>query len=220
LTEVTKSSLAFERVSRIVQIVLKSLNSGNEYGPWTAADFDELLLLSQIAKNQLPSSFMALLKTSEFPRIARDQRTLAQRLDRAISVEAEFGSVPTENSAELLPTFKLKKKDRDRVLELCSKMRMIILASPMFDEAHRRRLLNRINAIEKQVNQEKGLLDVVLGGVSDVGDTLKKFGTDLKPLTDRMAEVKRITQSNSGEYQQIPAPEELDALPPPESAEK
>lgn len=94
-------------------------------------------------------------------------------------------------------------------------MRKIVLASPVFDEAHKRRLLDRITAIEKQVHQKKGRLDVVLAGVSDVGDTLKKFGTDLKPLTDRMTEIKRITQGSSTEYEAIPAPEELAKLPAP-----
>jgi len=95
-------------------------------------------------------------------------------------------------------------------------MRKIIHASEAFDVPHKKRLLNRIAAIEKQVYSDKGLLDVVLGGVSDIGETLGKFGGDIKPLTDRMAEVKKITRSGSEEYKQLPEPDEVKSLPAPE----
>ena len=111
-------------------------------------------------------------------------------------------------------------KEKGRVLELSSQIRKIIFASTAFDEPHKRRLLNRIAAIENEVNQPKGKLDVILGGVSDIGDALKKFGGDLKPLSDRISEIKKITQSKSKEYAQIPAPEEQKALPAPDESDE
>jgi len=124
-----------------------------------------------------------------------------------------------ENKTELqdfVPTFSLNAKDKDRVLELCADMRKIILATVEFDNAHKVRLSNRIFSIEAEVHKKKGLFDVVLGGVSDIGETLGKFGKDIKPLTDRMAEVKKITRKNTQAYDQIPAPEEIKRLPKPD----
>ncbi|MFT5615713.1 MAG: hypothetical protein ACI8Q6_003002 [Granulosicoccus sp.] len=88
-------------------------------------------------------------------------------------------------------------------------MREIVLATDVFDQPHRRRLLNRIAGIEHQIEQPNGLLDVVRAGVSDVGETLNKFGLDIKPLTDRMNEVFQITRSHSEQYKQISPAEEV-----------
>ncbi|UWR69593.1 hypothetical protein [Phaeobacter inhibens] len=119
---------------------------------------------------------------------------------------------------ELLPQFELGKDDKVKVLKLCADMRKIVISTDAFDQPHKRRLLNRIAGIEFQVEQPKGLLDVIRAGVSDIGETLGKFGTDIKPLTDRMNEVAKITRSNSKEYEKIPAPEEIKQLPKPEES--
>lgn len=131
----------------------------------------------------------------------------------------ESAQLTSTLSDELAPTFSLNPKDKERVLDLCAQMRKIVLATEVFDQPHKRRLLDRIAGIEHQVEQPKGLLDIVRAGVSDVGETLGKFGTDIKPLTDRMKEVVQIARSNSKEYEQIPAPEEIKQLPKPESKE-
>ncbi|WP_288940417.1 hypothetical protein [uncultured Roseovarius sp.] len=121
---------------------------------------------------------------------------------------------------ELIPTFSLNQSDKERVLKLCGEMRKIVLATEDFDQAHRRRLLNRISGIEHQVEQPSGLLDVVRAGVSDVGETLGKFGKDIEPLTKRMQEVANIARKNSKQYEKIPAPEDVKQLPKPEEDEQ
>lgn len=110
---------------------------------------------------------------------------------------------------ELEPTFEISNKDKEHVLKLCEKMRKIILATHIFDEPHKVLLLNRVAGIEYQIHQPKGKLDIIRGAVSDVGETLLKFGKDLKPLTDRMNDVLRITRKGSKQYDQIPAPEDI-----------
>ena len=185
-------------------------------GHLSRADFDEVEMLADYLGDDLPRRFRNIINEG-YAWSLSEQRLMSQRLKRILEIEEIFPSSANSRSTdEFLPKFRLSAGDKTRVLELTEKMRRIVLASAIFDEAHKRRLLNRINAIEKQVHQESGLLDVVLGGVSDVGDTLKKFGTDLKPLTDRMSEIKRITQSNSEEYAQIPPPEDVEALPSPD----
>ena len=99
-------------------------------------------------------------------------------------------------------------------------MRKIVFSSSIFDAPHRRRLLNRIAAIEHEVHQKQGKLDVILAGVVDVGDALGKFGDKIEPLTKRMKEVAQIARSGSKEYEQIPAPDEIKALPAPEDSDE
>lgn len=177
------------------------------------ADIDELMMTIEALETELPKRFIDVARSldahynSKYPKNSAEQY---DRLIRIMRVSAELPKKTTQvSSDELLPTFSLKAKDKAQVLELCTKMRLIVLGADVFDQPHKRRLLNRIASIEYQVEQPKGLLDVVRGGVSDVGETLGKFGTDIKPLTDRMKEVMQITRRNSKEYDQIPAPEEI-----------
>lgn len=110
---------------------------------------------------------------------------------------------------DLLPHFALSKLEKSRVLELCSDMRKIVYASDVFDHPHKIRIANRIAAIEAEVHKAKGLFDVILGGVADIGESLRRFGRDIKPLTDRISEVRQITQKNTPEYSQIPPPDDI-----------
>ena len=187
---------------------------------WTTADFDEMLMLSNLLREFLPDEVHNLLRAG-YSTLASNQKNLAERINRAIEFRNKYGVIGQNKiSDELTPTFELLGKEKGRVLELSSQIRKIIFASTAFDEPHKRRLLNRIAAIENEVNQPKGKLDVILGGVSDIGDALKKFGGDLKPLSDRISEIKKITQSKSKEYAQIPAPEEQKALPAPDESDE
>lgn len=185
------------------------------------ADFDELETLAKYLGDKLPGKFHEIL-AGGYSGSTYAVQTMGERLQRVLSLHAKMpeeftkqGALGTE-SESLLPVFELNKKDKERVLKLCSDMRKIVFASADFDEPHKKRLLNRIAAIEKQVLSPKGLFDVVLGGVSDVGETLGKFGKDIKPLTDRMNEVAKITRDGTKEYDQLPSPEEIKGLPAPE----
>lgn len=113
-----------------------------------------------------------------------------------------------QSGGALLPQFSLEEADKQRVLKLCADIRKIVLATNDFDHPHKIRLSNRIAAIEAEIHKKKGMFDVILGGVADFGETLKKFGKDIKPLTDRINEIRRIAQEGTPEYDQIPAPEE------------
>lgn len=138
-----------------------------------------------------------------------DQRVLSSIESILGYIEGTFSPQNSEDYTALLPQFELSDTDKKRVLKLCTDMRKIVLSSTDFDHPHKIRLGNRIAAIEAEVYKDRGLFDVILGGVADVGETLGRFGRDIKPLTDRMTEIRRITQKGTPEYDQIPAPDEV-----------
>lgn len=117
------------------------------------------------------------------------------------------------------PVFALDSSESQRISDLCNEMREIIGASSQFSDPHKIRLLGRISDIETEILKDKGRFDVILGGVVEFGDALGKFGKNVKPLVDRMAEIRKITQSKSKAYEGLPAPEEVKKLPPPEPDE-
>ena len=189
-------------------------------GEISRSDLDEIVMLSTVCKSQLSERFLSVVDgfDQKFITVNDVQMSFLARLDRIIEIGSEFPSTiqPLIIDDALLPTFHLPTKDKSRVLELCIDMRKIVFASDHFDEPHKRRLLDRIAAIEHQVHQPNGLFDVVRGGIDEVGETLGKFGKNIKPLTDRMAEVVQIVRRSTKQYDQLPAPEEIKKLPKPE----
>lgn len=185
----------------------------------TRADVDELAMITEVCRHLLPKKFVEVVADYDrkFSNISTDKLAFIERLHRILQVSE---SLPVsregeQETDELLPSFSLKEKDKLRVLELCQEMRKIIFSSNLFDEPHKRRLLNRIAGIEHQVHQKRGLFDIVRGGINDLGETLGKFGRDIEPLTKRMDEVVKITRQATKEYDQLPAPEDVKQLPPP-----
>ena len=215
-----------EAIDRLL-VLLKSASQAESTsltsGPLSAADYDEVQFLTTLLVDHIPQKIVEL-SNGKFPRTGQDQRKFGERCLRALALSQQFGSLETtkapSSTEELLPVFELEQHDKERIFKLCTDMRKIVFASSVFDEPHKKRLLNRIAAIEKQVHSPKGLFDVILGGVSDVGETLNKFGTDIKPLTDRMTEVAQIARKGTKEYDQIPAPEEVKKLPAPDIEER
>jgi hypothetical protein len=216
-----QKSGSIKRVLEILSFGRNQEKSSQKRGALSAADFDELHILVEKNRGLFPERFNKLA-LSEHVYFSHQQVELAERLLRILEVHDKHDiNVPAEKLVErdLLPTFSLSKPDKERVLDLCSDMRKIVLSSNFFDEAHTVLLLNRITAVEKQVLEKRGLLDVVRGGVAEVGETLGKFGRDIKPLTDRFNEVLKITRDSSPEYSRIPAPEEVLQIEGPETEE-
>ncbi|UWP98894.1 hypothetical protein [Aliiroseovarius crassostreae] len=212
----SKQETAESRVKELVQIAANAPDTYDRNGPLSRADWDELELLLNLLHGRFPSKTDQLIKEG-FPEYAADQYQFGTRMQRVLVFSEVYGNEATaETPPELLPTFSLSKKDKERVSKLCDDMRKIVLASTIFDEPHKRRLLNRIAAIEAEMHQTKGKLDVILAGIVDTGDALGKFGKKIEPLTKRMQEVAQIARGGSKEYEQIPAPEEVKQLPPPE----
>jgi len=177
-------------------------------------DLDAIAMLTNAAKNKLPSRFVEIVSDMDknFLHHSGDSRlNCLYRLNEIYEVSKLLPATSIDglDSEELTPLFSLEEEETNEILDLCSKMRKIILSTNEFDQAHKVRLLNRISAIESEVHKEKGRFDVILAGVSEVGETLGKFGTSIKPLTDRMAEVAKITRSKTKAYDQIPAPEDV-----------
>lgn len=114
-----------------------------------------------------------------------------------------------ESVSDNAPRFSLGIDDKGRVLKLCAEMRELTFSSTVFDNPHKKRILDRIAEIEAEIQKEKGKLDVILGGINDIGEAAGKFGEDVKPLTDRINEIFRIARRKTPEYNQIPAPDEV-----------
>jgi hypothetical protein len=183
-------------------------------------------ILHSYCREELPNSFNDIFATFSYQNHPDMQKTWINRLIRVLEIEDSISDkvrsqsrIETSELDELIPSFSISANEKKKIFQLCAAMRKIVLASHIFDHPHRRRLLNRIAAIEAETEKPRGMFDVVRAGISDLGETLGKFGTDIKPLTDRMTEVVQIARKGSKQYDQLPEPEEVKKLPPPEESD-
>ncbi|NOR61180.1 MAG: hypothetical protein GQ535_01635 [Rhodobacteraceae bacterium] len=210
-------------MSDLVENLISLILDLRSKGILSQKDVDTIAVYTDASKASLSERFVQLVRSSELNLGTASNTWKMEVLDRLLNFHELHLLVPiapSEEIDELIPTFKLKSNDKKRVILLCAQMRKIVFASEVFDQPHRKLLLQRIAAIEKQIEQPKGMLDVIRGGVSDFGETLGKFGVDIKPLTDRINEVMQITRAGSKEYEKLPAPEERKQLPKPTDEEK
>ena len=186
----------------------------HDLGELSRVELDTILVLTDAFEKQLPTRFKDLVRRFDKAFDGDPYSDSFLFLDRLINIYDTSKILPEDSTSkinidELTPTFSLSPEETEKVLELCAKMRKIVLSTIGFDEPHKLRILNRIAAMEAEVHRKKGRFDVVLAGVVDVGETLGKFGKSIKPLTKRMTEIAKITRSKTKAYNQIPAPDDV-----------
>ncbi len=182
---------------------------------FTLAKIDRLQIASLHFKEELPELWFKVINGIN-PLMLDDLEAQIRVCDRLASLLDATKDFPNSKlDDEIIPTFSLEKQDKERVTTLCREMRDIVLNSDNLDTAYRKRLLHRISQIEFEIYKPHGLYDVVLAGIVDAGDAFGKFGDRIKPLVDRINEIRGITQRNTKEYDQLPRPEEVKRLPKP-----
>ncbi|MBU3259948.1 hypothetical protein KPG71_07995 [Roseovarius sp. PS-C2] len=206
---------------KIIEILKAELSHVSSETDVSQESLDRLDLIVDAALETLPRQFKSVfsdLSNNHSTYNGTENIAIVRRLIGILQFADEIKSVEQEeHSDNLIPTFEISPQDKTRIVELCEKMRRIIFVTADFDEPHRLRLLNRIAAIEAEIHKPKGMFDVVRGGINDIGETLGKFGKDIKPLTERMKEVVSITRKGTKAYDQLPEPEDVKRLPSPEN---
>lgn len=129
---------------------------------------------------------------------------------------AERSDVDFFDDADPEPYFDLDGNEKVEVFDLISQIRKIINESSFINDNHKRRLLRRIDRIEFELHKPLGLFDTVLAGAKEIFDVAEYAGNKSKPLVDRYAEIKRITQSKTKDYDALDPPEEPKRLPSPD----
>jgi hypothetical protein len=195
------------------------LNQTARSGFFSSGDADELRLLSQSIRGTTPTLYDDLCATivAQAPCDIKVVRGDLNRLARILEVQGNIIQLSNNSEGDnLIPTFTLSSDDRQKILSLTREMRGVIHETHRFDDAHKERLLKAITVVEREVHRSVGRFDIVKGRVDEIGESLKRLGVNLKPLTDRATEVLRAVYGASNDVDLLPAPEEVKQLPPPD----
>jgi len=89
-------------------------------------------------------------------------------------------------------TYEFTDNDIQRVQELINELRELISTSNLITDDHKRRLLRRLEAMQGEIHKHTSDIDRFWGFVAEAGIVARKFGEDLKPISDRVTEIGKI----------------------------
>lgn len=95
--------------------------------------------------------------------------------------------------------------DLEKIQELVNDLRHHITKSEDFDPKHKQRLLRRLEAIQKEIHKKVSDLDRFWGLVGEIGVVTGKFGSDSKPIVDRIKEIAQIVWRTQARAEELPS---------------
>lgn len=106
--------------------------------------------------------------------------------------------------------YEFTQGDLDRVQILINELREVIKVSDLYDEDHKTRMLSKLEKLQRELHKKMADLDKFWGLMSEAGVAFGKFGTNAKPLFDRINEITQIAWQTQKRAEELPS----DAAPP------
>ncbi len=88
--------------------------------------------------------------------------------------------------------YEFSETEFKRVQDLLNELRELIKASSLIGEEHRRHLLRRLEAMRGELHRKTNDIDRFWGFLGEAAITIRKFGQDLQPITERVLELGNI----------------------------
>lgn len=107
-----------------------------------------------------------------------------------------------------LTTYEFSETDYQRIQVLITQLRELIVANQDFSEEHRTRLLKRLEAMQGELHKKTSDIDRFWGFIGEVGINMRKFGENMKPISDRVRELAAIVIAAICTKEGIPLPPE------------
>lgn len=99
--------------------------------------------------------------------------------------------------------YEFTEGDIKRVQELVNELRDELSKESRLDESHKRRLMARLEALQKELHKKVSDLDNFYGLLGAFGVAAGKLGTDAKPLVDRVKEIVNIAWKSEARAEQL-----------------
>ncbi|HYD61674.1 MAG TPA: hypothetical protein VEC35_15010 [Noviherbaspirillum sp.] len=136
--------------------------------------------------------------------------TVLTELERAcqkLAARSNFASIKSRFRASLGTRFhyEFSQGDLKRIQQLINELRDLIAASDALESDHKQRLLKRLETLQAEMHKKVSDLDRFWGLVGEAGVVLGKFGTDAKPIVDRIREIWEIVWQTQSRAEELPS---------------
>ncbi|MBY6081359.1 hypothetical protein [Ruegeria arenilitoris] len=126
-----------------------------------------------------------------------------QRMELAFRLRKGATSIAIEHENHLV---RLSKDQVEEIEEHINEARQKIRSSDAFEEKHKRRLLNRLEKLQAEINKKISDLDVMLAGVTEVTAVAGQSAKNLNPVVDLFKKIFTIAEGETDEPLGLPAP--------------
>jgi hypothetical protein len=153
----------------------------------------------------------------DLPELTGDIRSDCDKMIGFIrNTEAVFRAKETQAKLELHKSnfhmmfttgfvYEFSEGDINRLQELINELRAHIRDSTLFTADHQQRLLKRLENLQSELHKRMSDIDKFWGLVGDAGVALGKFGTDAKPIVDRIKEIAQIGWRTQARAEELPS---------------
>ncbi len=126
-----------------------------------------------------------------------------QKLELTFKIFKGSRSVSVDYENHLV---RLTKEQVEEIEGHINEARQKIRSSNAFEEKHKRRLLNRLEKLQSEINKKISDLDVMLAGVTEVTAVAGQSAKNLNPVVDLFKKIFLIAEGESDEPLGLPAP--------------
>lgn len=95
--------------------------------------------------------------------------------------------------------------DLSRIQDLINELRDLLASDSALDEGHKRRLLKRLEELQKELHKKVSDLSHFYSLMGDFGIATGKLGKNAKPFTDRIGELLGIAWKAQARAEQLPS---------------
>lgn len=209
-------SVSDEPISGIVKIIdLVRSHLDLDGQGWTQEDFDVLLegyglVLTVIENFGIEISINTLELSGELQNDTSQLNEFMVDIRKEFQVQASklrLSYIKNHFSGTLGRAFayEFSKGDLDRIQLLINELRDQIAKSPLIEADHKRRLIKRLETLQKELHKRMSDVDRFWGLVGDAGVVLGKLGKDAKPIVDRIREIADIVWRTQARSEELPS---------------
>lgn len=101
--------------------------------------------------------------------------------------------------------YEFSEADIHRVQDLINELRGLITANGSLSEGHKRRLLNRLEGLQKELHKKVSDLSHFYSLMGDAGIALGKLGVAAKPFVERIHEIVQIGWTAQARAEELPS---------------
>uniref|UniRef100_UPI0017492F50 hypothetical protein n=1 Tax=Pseudomonas sp. FEN TaxID=2767468 RepID=UPI0017492F50 len=101
--------------------------------------------------------------------------------------------------------YEFTEGDLSRIQTIINELRGLLTKDSALDEGHKRRLLRRLEELQKELHKKVSDLSHFYGLMGDFGVAVGKLGKDAKPFTDRIKELIGFAWKAQARAEQLPS---------------
>lgn len=196
-------------------VIFEKLQDLNIYNEWTDLEYELLLEGSAFISIIIKTFKLPIDITAPLPNAKIDETCVALKnyiddvyykvTETIQRQKATAYSSRYQNVFKSTFAYEFSSSDIDRVQQLLNELRVQITSLESLEENHRSRLLKRLETLQSELHKRISDLDRFWGLVGDAGVVLGKFGTDSKPIVDRIREIAQIAWKTQSRTEGLPS---------------